>query len=196
MVRNGLFNISCSFWPAETVGGVGFKTWQRAGLHIDLWRSISSPLNTADSTDGRLFKPGLGGNRLGTLAIDLEWQLRPAKGQRASCPVSASFPSLPHLPPPPSGCLPFSLSSHPSPLLIFSRSIFKSFLWDGASFSLDGQVQLRTDSCMNSKGLWSFLMTHLFGSLRKLLLQNAKRTKMSFFKSNLKLALLFGYFDR
>lgn len=30
--------------------------------------------------------------------------------------LSASFPSLPHLPPPPSGCLPFSLSAHFSPL--------------------------------------------------------------------------------
>lgn len=91
-VRNGLFNISCSFWPAEAVEGVGFQTLPWAGLHTDLWRSISSLLNPANIADRCLFKPHLRGSHLGTLAIDLKWLWCPARDRGHSSSL-ASFPS-------------------------------------------------------------------------------------------------------
>lgn len=89
------FHISCSSWPEEAAGAAGFQRLQRATLHIDLCGSISSVLSTADIADGCFFKRPPGGNRMGTLAIDLRWQWCLARGQGSSFP--APFPSQPLL---------------------------------------------------------------------------------------------------
>lgn len=184
-VRNGLFNISCSFWSAEAVGGVGFRHYNGQvcilifegplALH---WILLTAQMDTSlshvseETTWGLWLSTWNGGGVL-------------PEG-RALSALPASFPSPSSSPPSP-GPRP-----HPSPSVpllplfyfIFTLSTFKfSVLRNGVSFSLGCAGTAWNGSRMNSKVLWSFLMTHLFGSLRKLLSHNAKRTKMRFFKS-------------
>ena len=119
VVRNGLFNISCSFWPAETVGGVGFRHYSvQACILISegplalRWIPLTAQMDASlshvseEAARGPWPSPCSGSRVL-------------PKDRRPPA-LSASFPSLPHLLPPPSGCLPFSLSSHSSPLFILS----------------------------------------------------------------------------